>query len=106
MLSEVQLAARKAHAESSSEYRAVLAKAHDLRHVRDQLKLTDAQMLVLLLFHAEHSNKGAARVLGLSSRTVEIHRHAIKERMGCRTLVGMVLRLERAMAGISEPCPN
>jgi len=86
-------------------WRELTAKVASLRQVQDELRITKTQMMVLILLHGEHTNKGAARVMGLSSWTVEIHRGALIERMGCRTLVGAVLKFERAMVAAGMELP-
>lgn len=86
-------------------WRDLTSKVASLRQVQETLGITKTQMMVLVLFHSEHTNKGAARVMGLSSRTVEIHRRTLIERMGCNTLIGAVLKFERAIVAAGREFP-
>lgn len=86
-------------------WRELKSKAVFLRQIQNDLGITETQLMALMLFHGENTNKGAARVMGLSSRTMEVHRKMLIERMGCRTLVGAVLKFERAMVAAGMELP-
>jgi two-component system response regulator FixJ len=70
--------------------------------VSDRIQLlTEREHEVLLLLIAGHANKVVAHMLGISSRTVEVHRGHIMEKMQARNLADLV-RLALA-AGLSLP---
>lgn len=58
--------------------------------------LTPRQREVLRLVAEGNSTKQVAARLGLSTKTVEAHRHAIMERLGIRDLAGLVRLAVRA----------
>jgi DNA-binding CsgD family transcriptional regulator len=60
--------------------------------------LTPREREVLVLLTSGASNKEAARALGISPRTVEVHRAHIMDKLGAKNaadLVRLVLRPER-----------
>ena len=52
--------------------------------------LTSRERQVLDLVVAGETNKGAARQLGISEKTVEIHRAKVMEKMHARSLAELV----------------
>lgn len=77
------------------EAREVLSRAGELR--RRHATLTPREKEVMALIVTGHANKVIAMDLGLSERTVEIHRARVMEKMATRSvahLVRMALELE------------
>ena len=81
---------------ADAEARQVLSQAGELR--RRHASLTPREREVMSLIVAGHANKVIAMDLGLSERTVEIHRARVMEKMATRSvahLVRMALELEK-----------
>jgi FixJ family two-component response regulator len=60
------------------------------QHFPGRVHLTRREIEVLAQITAGASNKAAARNLGISYRTVEIHRSHIMEKLGARNVVDLV----------------
>jgi two-component system response regulator FixJ len=84
----------RAHARPASEGQQAAAQIGALRARYDSL--TERQRQVLELAATGMSNKEIATQLGISYRTVEIHRAWMMERMGARNLAELV-RMELAL---------
>mgnify|MGYP005816785891 CR=1 FL=1 len=81
---------------ADTEARQELSKIGDLR--RRHATLTPREKEVMALIVAGHANKVIAQDLGLSERTVEIHRARVMEKMATRSvahLVRMAVQLEQ-----------
>lgn len=91
--------------------RSALARLEDARlhHVAAETAasrialLTPRELEVLAQLVDGRANKAIAQVLGISPRTVEIHRAKIMEKLGCHSLAEVV-RLALA-AGLMPPAP-
>jgi FixJ family two-component response regulator len=53
-------------------------------------RLTDREREILALIAAGHPNRDIAAQLGISSRTVEVHRARIMEKLECRSLAELI----------------
>ena len=62
----------------------------DLDHVPGAALLTPREREVLMLVTAGASNKEAGRMLGISPRTIEVHRARIMEKIGARNTADLV----------------
>lgn len=71
-----------------AEHRAAIQSHADLHRKHSQL--TPRELEVLALIVEGKPNKAAARQLGLSERTIEIHRANIMEKMGARSIAQLV----------------
>ena len=61
--------------------------------------LTDREFEVLTLLYSGQSNKQAAYILGISHRTVEVHRRRIGQKLGARNAAQLVrITAERCLA--------
>lgn len=89
LLARVQsgLAAAKERAERAARAAAIRAKVAEL---------SAREHSILELILAGHSNKAIARILNISSRTVEIHRARVMKKMDVESVVALV----RATTGI------
>jgi len=56
-------------------------------------KLTKRQKQVATLVFNEYSNKQIAVELGMSTKTVELHRKEAIRRLGCNSTIGLVKRI-------------
>jgi DNA-binding CsgD family transcriptional regulator len=61
-----------------------------LAHVKGADRLTPRERDVLILLTSGASNKAAGRQLGISPRTVEVHRARIMEKLGAKNAVELV----------------
>ena len=89
MLLEVLHSALRADRERRSA--AAAGAAGDRRLER----LTERQREILALIAAGHQNREIAAQLGISARTVEVHKAHIMEKLGCRSLAEL-MRVNRA----------
>ena len=83
---------------SDAEHRQLLQQRETLRHRFDSL--TPREQEVLQLVTQGKANKVMAGDLGVSQRTVEIHRARVMEKMGAQSLaqlVRMVLELDKTV---------
>lgn len=55
-----------------------------------QKELTPREREVLALILAGHANKQTARLLGLSPRTVEVHRARIMRKLGAKNMADLL----------------
>jgi len=81
-----------------------LSRSHSdpaARAVRDRLaRLTRRERQVLEGMVGGQQNKGIAHQLGISPRTVEVHRAKVMEKLGCRSLPDIVrLALQAGLGG-------
>ncbi len=53
-------------------------------------RLTDREREILALLTAGHQNREIAARLGISPRTVEVHKARIMEKLGCRSLAELI----------------
>jgi RNA polymerase sigma factor (sigma-70 family) len=67
-------------------------QAHSTRTNTDQRieRLTDREREILSLLTAGHQNREIAAQLGISPRTVEVHKARIMEKLECRTLADLL----------------
>jgi len=78
----------------------VRSERQDLEGIQDRLDaLTPREREVLDLVVAGKANKNIARALGISQRTVEIHRARVMEKMGVRSVSMLVQLVMRASEG-------
>jgi len=89
MLLEVLHSALRADRERRS------AAAADAAGDRRLERLTERQREILALIAAGHQNREIAAQLGISARTVEVHKAHIMEKLGCRSLAEL-MRVNRA----------
>ncbi|MBM3530463.1 MAG: hypothetical protein FJX62_20465 [Alphaproteobacteria bacterium] len=61
-----------------------------LAHVKGADRLTPRERDVLLLLTSGASNKAAGRQLGISPRTVEVHRARVMTKLGAKNAVDLV----------------
>lgn len=61
-----------------------------LSHVKGANRLTPREQDVLMLLTSGASNKAAGRQLGISPRTVEVHRARIMDKLGAKNAVDLV----------------
>jgi two-component system, LuxR family, response regulator FixJ len=96
---EVMLeAVRRALARATEERRQSEEAAETRAHHEE---MTDRERDVFQAMIAGHPNKMIAHLLGISQRTVEIHRARVMEKMHARSLSGLVrMAIE---AGLSKP---
>ena len=71
------------------------AAAADAAGDRRLERLTERQREILALIAAGHQNREIAAQLGISARTVEVHKAHIMEKLGCRSLAEL-MRVNRA----------
>lgn len=71
------------------------AAAADAAGDRRLERLTERQREILALIAAGHQNREIAVQLGISARTVEVHKAHIMEKLGCRSLAEL-MRVNRA----------
>lgn len=89
-------------------HRALAKATHDRHHAQEVAEtrahhddLTDRERDVFQAMIAGHPNKVIAHLLGISQRTVEIHRARVMEKMHARSLSSLVrMAIE---AGLSKP---
>lgn len=62
--------------------------------IKSILSLTERQFQILRLVSEGHLSKTVANILGLSPRTVEMHREDITRRLNCRRMVDAVIMLQ------------
>jgi FixJ family two-component response regulator len=74
--------------QQDAENRAATRSHADLRRRRALLSQREEEVLALIV--DGHSNRNAAQKLGLSERTIEIHRANIMEKMKARSLAHLV----------------
>jgi RNA polymerase sigma factor (sigma-70 family) len=53
-------------------------------------RLTEREREILALITAGHQNREVAAQLGISPRTVEVHKARIMEKLGCRSLAELI----------------
>jgi two-component system response regulator FixJ len=61
-----------------------------MQHFQGCDKLTPRELEVVELIHERLSSKEMARVLGISYRTVEVHRARIKSKLGVRKIADLL----------------
>jgi FixJ family two-component response regulator len=71
-----------------AEYRSIAARRSDVKHRLDSLTSREKQVMDLIV--EGNANKVVAIDLGLSERTVEIHRAKVMEKMGARSVAHLV----------------
>ena len=71
-----------------AEYRRTAARRSDVQHRLDSLTPREKQVMELIV--EGNANKVIAIDLGLSERTVEIHRAKVMEKMGARSVAHLV----------------
>jgi FixJ family two-component response regulator len=71
-----------------AEYRSTAARRSDVQHRLDSLTPREKQVMELIV--EGNANKVIAIDLGLSERTVEIHRAKVMEKMGARSVAHLV----------------
>ncbi len=59
------------------------------------VSLTLKEQMVLRLMCEGHNSKEAARELGISPRTVEVHTAHIREKAGAKSLLHAVMKIQR-----------
>ena len=74
--------------EQDKENRSTLARRADVLHRVDSLTPREKQVMAMVVDGA--ANKVVAIDLGLSERTVEIHRAKVMEKMGARSVAHLV----------------
>jgi DNA-binding NarL/FixJ family response regulator len=82
-------------AESLSDQAAAFGPAHGIPITASELGLTPRQGSVLVLVLEGLPNKVIARRLGLTENTVKEHVSAILQRLGVRTRMQIMSRMER-----------
>jgi RNA polymerase sigma factor (sigma-70 family) len=86
--------------EALEEDARVRSARQDLEGIQNRLDaLTPREREVLDLVVAGKANKNIARALGISQRTVEIHRARVMEKMGVRSVSMLVQLVMRASEG-------
>jgi FixJ family two-component response regulator len=71
-----------------AEYRSTAARRHEVQHRLESLTPREKQVMNLIV--EGNANKVIAIDLGLSERTVEIHRAKVMEKMGARSVAHLV----------------
>lgn len=79
--------------EANAQLRAQAAEAKEIRKRLDSLTPREAEVMELVV--AGKANKNIARALGISQRTVEIHRARVMEKMGVRSVSLLVQEVMR-----------
>lgn len=82
---------------------AEIAHADDLTEIKRVDALTPRERQVLAEIMAGASNKEAGRKLGISPRTIEVHRARIMEKLGAKNAADLV---RIVFAQVAQPAPK